>query len=361
MKNTFLHIRNFFCNPVPAQTLGCFRIAVGIFALTQLLILLPDWMWLYGPQGLLPWEVSDALSTRQTPGLSYLAKLLLPLSISAKGTVYFVTAIYFSSLIGLIAGYKTRFMGALAWLMHLILNTTGHFTAYGVETFSHIALFYCMILPVGISLSVDSYKRHSTLPPYLVTLSVRIIQLHFCIIYLASGLEKSMGSQWWNGEAIWIAMQQDQFHKVDINWMAAVPIVPKILCMGTLMIETLYPLGMLWKKTKKIWLIAILLMHFCIALFLGLQLFGGLMFLLNFTAFGEHCFPGIFSRRIKSLWRPHFRTPKIIFWGKNLLSDKEVGLISRSNSFLNDSYGYGRNYAYRTEEKNLKEKNLLKY
>jgi hypothetical protein len=356
MKKISSNIHNFFCNPVPVQTLGCFRIAVGIFALAQLLILLPDWMWFYGPKGLLPWEISDALSTRQTPGLAYLSKLLLPLNISDNGTVYLVTGVYFSSLVGLIAGYKTRLMGTLAWLMHLILNTTGHFTAYGVETFAHIALFYCMILPVGTSWSVDSYKKPSTLPPYLITLSVRIIQLHFCIMYLASGLEKSMGSQWWNGEAIWIAMQQDQFHKVDINWMAGVPIVPKMLCIGTLITETLYPLGMLWRKTKKMWFIAILSMHLFIGVFLGLQLFGGLMFLLNLTAFGEYCFPGIFTRRIKNFSFDRFSIIKQTLLVNNMYNKGNMSrsdyrkLIKRSDNFFKNSYGYGYDYVYGNKE-----------
>jgi hypothetical protein len=317
MKKVFSNISSFFYSPVPAQTLGIFRIGIGIFALVQFVVLLPDWMWLYGPKGLLPWEISDALSTRQTPGLAYFAKLLSSFKISPNGTIYLATAIYFSSLLGLIVGYKTRLMGTLAWLMHLIINTTGHFTAYGVETFAHIALFYCMVLPVGASLSIDSRKKPSTVPPYLITLSVRIIQLHLCIMYLASGIEKAMGAQWWNGEAVWIAMQQDQFHKVDVGWMANIPIVPKILCIGTLITETLYPVGMLFKKTRKMWLIAILSMHLFIAIFLGLQLFGTLMMLLNITAFGEYCFPGIFKWRRKNLLAEHFKILKINFPGND--------------------------------------------
>jgi len=297
MKKIAASIANFFCKPVSAKSLGIFRIATGVFALVQLLVLLPDWMLFYGSHGILSWEISDALSTRNTPGISTVASVLAHVGISSETTVYILTATYFFSLIGLVAGYKTRLMGAVAWLIHLILNTTGHFTAYGVETFAHIALFYCMVLPVGVSLSIDAYKKPVTIPPYLITLSVRVIQLHLCIMYLASGLEKAMGSQWWNGEAIWIAMQQDQFHKVNINWMANAPLVPKLLCIGTLVTEILYPFGMMWKNTKKLWLIAIVGMHLYIAVFLGLHLFGALMILLNFSAFGEHCFPGIFKRR----------------------------------------------------------------
>src|SRR5687767_1259022 len=140
MKNTSI-IHKFFTQPLSAETLGLFRIAVGIFAMVQLLVLLPDWMWLYGPKGLLPWEVSDALSTSEMPSMTIILLALAPLNIKPAHVVYLVTTVYFLSLAGLIAGYKTRVMGLLAWLAHLMLNTTGHFTAYGVETFTHISLF----------------------------------------------------------------------------------------------------------------------------------------------------------------------------------------------------------------------------
>lgn len=319
MKKVFFPIQQFFLQPVPLQTLGCFRIATGAFALIQLFILLPDWMWFYGPQGIIPWEISDTLSTRYTPGMTDLSNLLSNVHLSANNTVYLVTILYFISLIGLIAGYKTRLMGICAWIMHLLLNTTGHFTAYGVETFTHIALFYCAVLPVGCCWSVDAIKSTSTLSSYLITLSVRIVQVHLCIMYMASGLEKAMGQQWWTGEAIWIAMQQDQFHQVNIDWMASVPIVPKILCIGTLVTEILYPVGMIWNKTKKLWFVAILSMHFFIAIFLGLQLFGGLMFLLNFSIFGEHCFPGLFTNSTKRFQKFGIGSFKLSPWNKRLV------------------------------------------
>ena len=313
MKNIFSSIQDFFTKPVGGETLGLFRIFVSGFALIQFIVLLPDWMWLYGPKGLLPWEITDALSTTNTPTLSGASKLLSTLGISVNGTVYTIAGIYFVSLIGLLIGYKTRIVAIAAWLTHLTINTTGHFTAYGVETFTHISLFYCMVLPVGIKWSVDANRRdvRDRVSTYLITLSVRVIQLHLCIMYFASGMEKAMGSQWWNGEAIWIALQQDQFHQFNTNWMASVPIIPKIICWGTLIVETLYPIGMLWSKSKKFWLIGIVSMHLGIAIFLGLYLFGGLMMLLNIAVFGKHCFPNLFSVRLKN---NHSRLRNEIAW-----------------------------------------------
>ena len=301
MKKAFPHISNLFFKAEAPETLGYFRIAVSAFALVQLFVLLPDWMWLYGPKGLLPWEISDVLNTSSTPSLLFVSNLLAPLHISPTVTVYLVTIIYLLSLTGLLLGFKTRMMAIAAWLMHLMLDTTGHFTAYGVETFLHIALFYCAVLPVGCRLAIDARKKQTLIPSYLITLSVRVIQLHLCIMYLACGIEKSMGTQWWNGEAIWMALQQDQFHKVDTGWMAQVPIVPKLLCWGTLLVETFYPVAIFYRKTKKIWLVSIMSMHAFIAVFLGLQLFGALMILLNLTVFGNYCFEGLFLVQWKAV------------------------------------------------------------
>lgn len=281
-------LKKLFSN-VPASALGYFRIAVSCFALLQLIFLLPDWGWLYGQHGLITWEISEALSEGTMPSLLSVWRLLSPLGISADGTLYAVTVMYILSLIGLAFGYKTRIMGIAAWFLHLLLNTTGHFIAYGVETFTGIALFYCMVLPVGCAISIDARKA-KPIPGYLVALSVRLIQFHLCVMYLACGIEKALGEQWWNGEAIWIAMNQDQFHTVNVEWMAQFPIVPKLLCWSTLLIETFYPLGIFWSKTKKFWLISIIGMHSFIGLFLGLHLFAILMILLNLTAFGHHCF-----------------------------------------------------------------------
>ena len=285
MKRIANNIRLFFTQPVPKETLAFFRIAIGAFALIQLMVLLPDWMWFYGPAGLIPWEVSEPLAKTHMPSLVNVQSVLSWLHVSANGVVYVVTITYVLSLIGLLLGYKSRLMGLLAWLTHGILNATGHLTAYGVETFTHISLFYCMVLPVGICWSLDSRHKISKIPTYLVTLSVRLIQLHLCIMYLSCGIEKAGGAQWWNGEAIWIALQQDQFHTVNMNWLAEFPLIPKLLCWSTIIVEGLYPIGMMLKKTRKFWLISILGMHTFIAIFLGLHLFGALMIFLNISAF----------------------------------------------------------------------------
>jgi hypothetical protein len=41
--------------------------------------------------------------------------------------------------------------------------------------------------------------------------AIRLLQLHFCIIYLASGTSKLQGGAWWNGTAIWQTLSNYEF------------------------------------------------------------------------------------------------------------------------------------------------------
>jgi len=301
-------LRSYFFDAVPVETLGVFRIGIAGFAIIQLAFLSPDWLLFFGPEGLIPWDVSEVLSTTHTPSLKDVTSLFF---ISPYTSVYLVTILYVFSLAGLLIGFWSRTMGILAWLTHITLNTTGHFSAYGVETFTHISLFYCAVLPVGASLSLDHRRgKYNHVSSYLITLSVRMLQLHLCIVYFSTGLEKAMGEQWWNGEAIWMALQQDQFRQIDTGWLARVPWLPQLLGLGTLLFEIAYPFAIHWSRTKKIWLCGIAGMHVFIATFMGLYLFGGLMILLNIAAFGEHVFPGIFSQnRLMTSLRARLRVP----------------------------------------------------
>jgi hypothetical protein len=81
---------------------------VAAFANVQLLVLLPDWMWFFGPEGIIPWPVSDALNTKNTPVLSWVANIFSHAGISAVSTVYILTIIYATSLLALMAGFYTR-------------------------------------------------------------------------------------------------------------------------------------------------------------------------------------------------------------------------------------------------------------
>jgi hypothetical protein len=110
------------------------------------------------------------------------------------------------------------------------------------------------------------------------------------IMYFSSGMEKAIGQQWWNGEAIWRALSIGPYHQLDVSWMANYPIIPTVMGIGALIIELGY-LPFMWiPKLRTAWLSLILMLHISIAIFMGLHMFALVMIILNLAAFGPEAY-----------------------------------------------------------------------
>jgi hypothetical protein len=48
-------------------------------------------------------------------------------------------------------------------------------------------------------------------PSVSANLALRLLQVHICIVYLASGLSKLQGPAWWDGTAVWKTMANFEF------------------------------------------------------------------------------------------------------------------------------------------------------
>ena len=107
------------------------------------------------------------------------------------------------------------------------------------------------------------------------------MQVHLCVIYLAAGLDKAMGRQWWNGEAIWQTVSQPAFSTFDLSWLARHSWIPMLAGWGTLVVEIGY-VFLIWpRRTRKVWCIATIGLHLGIGLFMGLVFFSSVMILLT--------------------------------------------------------------------------------
>lgn len=280
-------IKRFFLAPSSAEPLAFFRISIALLGLIQGGWLAGSIALLYGQEGLVPWSLSNGIVDHYLPQLSWLRPLAEMTGIPADTWVYVLMCLYLLSLAALLLGKFTRYAAFIAWALQFTFINTGFMGAYGVETFMHIALCYCVIMPVGAAFSWDkAFSNTVAAESEWHTLSLRVLQLHLCIVYVASGVEKAMGIQWWNGEAIWQALMQGQFARFDMRWMAAYPLLAKIICWGTLLLETGYPLYIWWSRTRPYGYVAIVLLHAGIAIFMGLQLFSCIMIIFNTAAFG---------------------------------------------------------------------------
>jgi hypothetical protein len=221
------------------------------------------------------------------PNLVWLEEALKFLGISTSFTVPLAYAIYVGGLIALLLGYRTRLAAVVAWLAHSALLISGEMSMYGVDRFAQIGLFYCLWFPVGHGLSLDKAARRVTAAPsFEAWLGLRVLQLHVAIAYLASGVEKALGEQWWNGEAVWRAVMITHDPPFDCSFIATIPGLALGLGWMTLVLE-IGAIALVWHPcTRRLWLVGIIGMHLGIGLVMNLWTFSATMIVFDIAAFG---------------------------------------------------------------------------
>lgn len=281
-------VRRFLWRPADPFPFACMRIGIALCLLAKAWAESDSIVLLFGNHGMVQWSISDPALGSWLPRSKWVADFLQPAGIDADNSVRLVFILHVTSLFGLMVGWQSRIMALQAWLTFLLLSNGGVLTTYGLDSFAKIALFYCVLMPVGSSMSVDRLTgRLSGKPTSSARLFLRVLQLHLCLIYLSAGLGKLQGIQWWNGEAIWRALNTPQFRTFELTWLAEVPWLVKLACWGTLLLETGYCVGIWPARLRPWWLLAIVSMHLAIASLMRLWLFSAALIILNISAFGS--------------------------------------------------------------------------
>lgn len=287
ISNLWRRFAHWFSRPASPVPLAYFRIGVGLFCIFKMLDIQSSFLAVYGEHGIVQWSIAK---TNMYSGLIYVGDVcrwLGHLGLSPNQSVYLLEAIYFASLGGLILGFGTRWMAAIALAINYLWMHVGGGLIYGMDLFTHIALFYCLVMPVGAAFSLDAKRKHWTgAPSTAAGVTRKMLQLHLCVVYLSSGLEKASGIQWWDGEAVWRSMMLPVFNHFNVQWMAWAPAIPMVAGWLTLLVEVGYAFFIWPSKTRRTWLILAIGMHLSIGLFMGLWLFAFIMILLNLGAFG---------------------------------------------------------------------------
>ncbi len=271
--------------PVSARPLAGLRVGLPLLLLFHLLWLSNDLLSLHGSRGIIPWELTDLLRDPWVPGLPTLAKAFLPFGLHEHAATILLLAGYAGSLLSLAMAFHPRLSAFLAWALHLSLVTSGFASFYGVDQLANTFLFYLFIFPSGrawtFAFRPSSSPRGETIPVGCL----RVMQVHLCVIYLAAGLDKAVGRQWWNGEAIWQTVSQPAFSTFDLAWLANDPWIPMFAGWATLVVEIGYVLFVWPRRTRKAWCIATIGLHLGVGLFMGLVFFSSVMILLTVCLF----------------------------------------------------------------------------
>ena len=271
------------------RPLAWFRIGLSAVLLVQALSLIGNLENLHGRQGIVEWSVMSDDTRPAIPSVAWLDRVFLATGVPISLTVPLVFAVYLTGLTGLVLGYRTRLAACLAWLTHTALLTSGELSMYGVDRFAQIGLFYSLWFPVGHAVSLDKVKgRVAGGASFEAWLGLLVLQLHVCIAYVASGVEKAMGPQWWNGEAIWRAIMSphDGASPIDFSFLADMPWLAQMLCWMTLLLEAGVPFFIWHRHTRILWLTGIVGMHLGIAIVMNLWTFSAVMIVFDVAAFG---------------------------------------------------------------------------
>jgi hypothetical protein len=269
------------------QPLAWFRVGLAGVLVAQALSLIGHLEELFGRYGIVAWSVMTDDLPPAMPNLSWVEEAVSVVRLPAGFAIPLAFALYVGALLSLLLGYRTRLAAGVAWLTHTAFMISGEISMYGVDRFAQIGLFYCLWFPVGHGLSWDAAAgRVNAAPSFEAWLGLRILQAHVTIAYFASGVEKSLGEQWWNGEAVWRAVMSTHDPPFDCSFIATIPGLALGLGWMTLVLE-IGAIALVWHPcTRRLWLVGIVGMHLGIALVMNLWTFSATMVVFDIGAFG---------------------------------------------------------------------------
>jgi hypothetical protein len=285
-------VHGFFFAPARATPLAALRIGLSLVLLAQAALISPAFFALYERSGVLQGIVRDNLARPGLPNLGWLIRTLGRAGIGEATILTTTGIVYLLSLTALLLGWRTRAGAVVAWLTHLTLMMTGSGTNYGADNFGNIFLFYLILVPSEGALSLDRRAgRGSLAPTPSARFALRVIQLHLSMVYLAGGLFKASGEQWWDGDAIWRAVMLPEYRQLDFTWLADHAWFAKVSGWWVVAVETGYAIFIWPRRTRRPWIVATVLMHLGIGLFMGLGVFAAIMIAFTVAAFGVDAEP----------------------------------------------------------------------
>lgn len=274
----------FFLEPASPMPLASLRIGLSLVLIWQAFLMRDNFLNFFAHSGFVQAEVSKAFVDPILPCFNWIIDLFARFGINENSVLTGLGLCYIISLLFLFAGFYTRAAALLTWFLHWSFTNTGYSGAYGADMYAHFFLFYCIFIPCGEALSIDSLFKPKGFS-YQARLALRLLQLHMCISYFASGIEKARGADWYNGEVMWRALNTPGYSIADFHWLALVPVVPIIGGWIVMTIEILYCFFIWSSKTRPYIIMATCFFHLGIALFLSLHVFGVLMCIPTLTLF----------------------------------------------------------------------------
>jgi hypothetical protein len=282
------NLHSYFSKTFTPSFIVFLRVSIGLVLIVHFVSIWGDFELLYSNNSIIPLEIH---------GTVYSYNIIPYTQIETFLSHYFQNPnlvfkfIYIALCISVIIGFFSRISAMALLALQISLVKSASLFMYGVDFFASMSLFYIFLFPTSSYFSVQKKFFPKTIinfPVQSLNICKRILQLHICIAYFFSGLDKVLGFNWWNGESVWKSLNLPNFTNfIHIPSFFDEKYSVLYLLSGWLIIivEIFYPIFININKTRKLWLTLTILMHVGIIISFNLFFFSSIMIIWNLTSY----------------------------------------------------------------------------
>lgn len=265
---TWNGLSQFWTQPLAPAPLALYRIALGAVVLLSLLASLAPYLDRYlGPDGLCPPDGVDDWLQRNGRFSLLRGPINLPLPQSLitperdqawrqwgedLGAIRLLFGLWLASLFCMTLGLFTRPATVIAWVLTVSFQQRLSWLLNGGDWLFRTGLFYLMLTPSGAAWSLDNLLFRRAARP-VPAWPIRLMQIHLCLIYLATGLVK-IHDDWFRGVAVYWVLNDVALAR----WAYCQLPLPMFLCQlaswGTILFELCFWL-LIWFPRLRPWVL----------------------------------------------------------------------------------------------------------
>ena len=268
---------------------GVLRIGYGILLLINLAMWAPDLRLWFSEAGLLPLAAARDIVNEHAPTVLGW--------ISAEWWSWLCYGVLVAAAVLLTVGWHSRIQAIVVLIGLTSFQNRNYAIVDGEDTVFRLFAFYLALCPAGWAFSLDARRRKRRglpeEPP--IPWGLRLLQIQMSVIYLSSAIEKSMGSEWTSGTALYyVSRLDDSFGRLPVpGFLFETLWITKLLTWSVLALEWGLPVFLWIKKTRRAALVVAIVFHLSIEYSMNLFLFHWLMILglLSFAEFDELRWP----------------------------------------------------------------------
>lgn len=263
---------SWWTRPVPAEIYATLRIAVAsVLLLDQAMTMLPYLRAIYGEGSTGAPQLYTWMFERPQWHWSLLQGIHDPQAIEL------VLYVWMAATVGLLIGWNTRLCAMVVWVLAVSFT---NLNVYAINAGDHIRgmlLLYLAMLPCGAAWSVDAWLKSGEQQEvagmgrfYAHPWALRLLLIQLAWMYGTSGLCKLSGRNWMAGDSLYYVMHDLSLTRFSAE-MAAVPYwAMQVATWSVLAWEVLFPLMLVFRRTRVWALLAGVMMH--LGIFITMEL-----------------------------------------------------------------------------------------